>query len=180
MRATTKRYFTPTTVQARHPSVRCYLETTASQGRCSTSWPMPELRAVGWRGVDLLYPLDPHQGVVAQRRSSHGTLHQPVEEQAPPPGAPAVAPEGELFEMGLHVLWRYRSLVGACQPPFELRCDPVDGGEKLVRLVPGAANAVLLAGVAELLGAVVAAPVVGDDDRPHLDAGSDEWVEMNR
>lgn len=52
-------------------------------------------------------------------------LYQPVEQHSPRSGRAAVEAEGKFVEIVVKVPWIYRPMMGAKQPPFEQRSNPM-------------------------------------------------------
>src|SRR5512141_1418047 len=59
-------------------------------------------------------------------------LYPPVEQHAPRSGRPAVEAEGKFVEIVVKVPWIYRPMMGAKQPTFEQRSNPMHARQGLV------------------------------------------------
>jgi hypothetical protein len=98
-----------------------------------------------------------------------GLLEQAVEEQAAMSRAAVVEAERELRQVVVEVLGADGALVGAEQPALEQRGDPVDTRHDHVRRVACMRDRGRVVDVASAAEPVVAAVVVGVDDRARLD-----------
>jgi hypothetical protein len=129
--------------------------------------------ACRWRrGRHCPWPFAGDEVLVAHGLVGDGEFEHPVEHQPAAAGAAAVEAEHELVEVADQVGDLDRALVGAQQPPFDQRGDPVHRGQQLAGIVPAGAGGALAAPVvevAQLLQPAVALPGVGDDPRARLD-----------
>ena len=109
------------------------------------------------------------RSLVAHGAVGHGAFEHPIEHHPAAAGAAAVKAERELVQVTGHVRVAHRALVGAQQPPFGQRGDPVHRGKEFAGVVParpGGPLAAPVVDVAELLQPAVACPAVDDDRVP--------------
>ena len=114
-------------------------------------------------------------GFVAESEFEHS-----VEHHSPAAGTVTIEAGHELVQVAEQVGLVHRALVGAQQPPFRQRGDPVHRGQQPVGILSTGAGGALAApvvDVAELVQPVVALPCVGDDPGARLDVICDEGVQ---
>ena len=101
------------------------------------------------------------------RLQGHCLLHQPVEQQTARPGGAAVETKGEFVEVIVQMVWAYRALVSAEQPPLEQGSNSIDPRQQILSRFNGRSNNLVF--VAQGLQSAIALPAIGLDASAWLD-----------
>ena len=107
------------------------------------------------------------ESLTEYRLQGHSLLHQPVEQQSARPGGAAVETKGEFVEVIVQMIWAYRALVSAEQPPLEQGSNSIDPRQQILSQLIGGSNHLVF--VAQGLQSAIARPAIG------LDAGA--WLD---
>ena len=118
--------------------------------------------------------------LVAYRVVGYGEFEHAVEDHTAAAGAPAVEAEHELIQVAGQVRRLHRALVGAQQPAFGQRDDPMHRWQERAGVLAAGSGRPLATSVmdiADLLEPAVARPAVGDHRRARLNVICHEGVQ---